>query len=534
MAAVQKPTGPVGPAGTKANQSPTSKAAADKAAAEKKGIEDKKEADKKKAAEKPPADPPLTIWGDSPLKAQKHWSKGIPLQSPVKIMPISGRYSGLKWEIGGPNSWLGLGVEKVSQSYGAEWKPISAAKYAPGVSFEKLSEQKFSLKTSFFDLKEDISHLTEGLKHLCEVSGSETTPPILLYLQGSMQCHVVLTSVKVEYAEALAGDRGYKQAESVDLEFLVVAGPGSGNAYLGGALTSTPQEALAAKKTDKQRLKDGAKAVVDNALGQCLGKKSRAGILDLIEKDKMEDVPSLVALDSEAFVTMAMAGKIPAATLNSNPQLKARFAETLATFMANRENGIARDRGEGSTGSRSVGLAGAARRSLENYYKSSDATKAVALQGIASRELQTEAENGRTAYQRILAAALGGTIDTDENIQEQGSPTNQRLKAFSCAFQLSKANLSTVTGSSDAADPQTVIKMNTFIDKHKAMSGDDIKEYQKAFGLKDEGQVLRLKQVLPAFSRADFEAKVNQKFGSGSGISGAALFSKFIGYTPTP
>ena len=52
------------------------------------------------------------------------------------------------------------------------------------------------------------------------------------------------------------------------------------------------------------------------------------------------------------------------------------------------------------------------------------------------------------------------------------------------------------------------------------------------FGLKDEGQVRRLTQILPASSRLDFEAKVNQKFGQGSGISGAALFSLFVAYTP--
>jgi hypothetical protein len=532
MAAVQKPTGPVGPAGKKANQSPASKAAADKAAAEKKGTDKAKVAEKK--VEKPPPDPPLTLYGESPLKAQRHWSKGVPLQSPVKIMPVSGRYAGMKWEIGGPSSWLGLAVEKVSQSYGAEWKPIAAGKYAPGVSFDKLSEQKFSLKASFFDLREDIAHLTEGLKHLTEVSGGDITPPILIYIQGSMQCHVVLTSVKVEYAEALSGEKGFKQAESVDLEFLVVAGIGSGNAYLGGALTSTPQEAIASKKTDKQRLKDGAKALVDNALGQCLGKASRAAILSLIEKNQMEDVPSLIRLDSESFVTLAMAGKIPAATLNGNPQLKARLAVTLATFLASRESGIARDRGGDSTGGRATGLGSAATRSLANYYQANDALAPAALLGIENQDIRDEAPNGRTAYQKIFNAVLTGTVDGDADIANQSGPTAKRMKAFSCAFQLSKANLSQVTGVSDAADPQTIVKMNTFIDKHKAMNPDDIKAYQTAFGLKDEGQVLRLKQVLPAYSRSDFEAKVNQKFGTGSGISGAALFSRFIAFVPPP
>lgn len=531
MAAVQKST-----TATKAatNTSPATKAAAAKTAADKKGTDAAKKAETKKV-ETVVKDPPLTIWGDSPLKSQKHWSKGDEkIQSPIKIMPISGRYAGMKWEIGGANSWLGIAVEEVSQSYAANWKPVAGGKYAPALSFENLGDQKFTVKTSFFDLKEDIAHLTEGLKHLMEVSDGSVAPPILLYLQGSMQCHVVLADVKVDYAEPLAGDRGFKQAKSIDLTFMVVAGIGSGNAYLGGAFTSTPQEALAAKKTDKQRLKDGSKAVVDNALGQCLGKTSRAAILKLIDEDKLEDVPSLVALDTESFVTLAMAGKIPAATLNSNAQLKAKFQSSLATFMADREQGIARDRGGDSTGSRSTGLSGSVARSVASYYQASDAGAPAALAQITNTDIRDEAQtNGRTAYQKILNAALTGTIDTDADVQEASSATNKRLKGFACAFQLSKANLSSVVGASNAADPQTIIKLNTFIDKHKALSGEDLKAYQTAFGLKDEGQVRRLVQVLPAYSRADFESKVNQKFGSGSGISGAALFSKFTAYTPT-
>lgn len=522
----------VGPAGKKTNQSPTKKAEVAKDKDKDKGKTPDKKVEKK--PEKPPADPPIDIFGVSPLKAQKIWPKGnLPIQSPVKIIPIDGRYVGMKWEIGGPNSWLGIAVDEVSQSYGADWTPNAAGTYAPGVSFSKLTEQKFSLKASFFDLKQDISHLTEGLKHLMEISGATKQPPILIYIQGDMQCHVVLTSVKVDYAEPLGGSRGFKQAKSVDLEFLVVAGPGSGNALLGGALTSTPQAQIAASKTDKQRLREGTKALVDNALAKCLGKASRDSIGKLIETDKLEDVSSLLALDEEAFVTLAVAGKIPATSLNSNPQLKARLTSALATFMAARENGVARDRGGSSTGSR-AGLGKAVTRELAAYYTADDLTAGAALSGVdrRSRDLASAAPNGREAYRDILAGILAGNLDTNTAVQDETKPAFQKLKIFSCAQQLGKANLSTIVGKSDANDPQTIVKMNTFIDKHKAKAGADIDEYKKAFGLTDEGQVLRLIQILPSSSRADFEAKVNQKFGSGSGISGAALFSKFTGYTP--
>lgn len=526
MAAVQKPTTTV-PA--KPNQSPTAKAAADKAAAAKKGKDDKAKVPEKKV-EKPPADPPIEAFSVSPLKAQKHWDKRIPLQSPVKIVPIDGRYANMKWEIGGENSWLGLAIDKVSQSYGADWKPVVSGTYAPGVSFSKLTEQKFSLKASFFDLNFDISHLTEGLKHLMEISGATKIPPILIYIQGDMQCNVVLTSVKVEYAEPLSGGRGFKQAESVDLEFMVVAGPGSGNALLGGALTSTPQGEIASKKTDKQRQLESARGLVDNALGKCLNKTSREAIGKLIETDKIDDLSSLLALDTEAFVTLAVAKKIPTERFTSNPQLKAKLTRDLATFMASRENGVARDRG-GNTKS-DLGLI--VTKELAAYYTASEATAGIPLGAITrrSRDLALQAPSGREAYQDMLDGILNGNIETNTNIGNEARGARNKQGMFTCAFQLGKANLSTIVGKSDANDPQTITKMNIFIDKHKALATADIDEYKKAFGLKDEGQVRRLTQILPVSSRLDFEAKVNQKFGQGSGISGVALFSMFVAYTP--
>lgn len=530
MPAVQRPT--TGPAANKpANQTPAAKAAADKAAAEKKGKDEKAKVPEKKV-EKPPADPPLDAFGVSPLKAQKHWEKGMPLQSPVKIVPIEGRYSGMKWEIGGGNSWLGLAIDKVSQSYGADWKPLESGTYAPGVSFSKLTEQKFSLKASFFDLTIDISHLTEGIKHLMEISGASKQPPILIYIQGDMQCNVVLTSVKVEYAEPLAGARGFKQAESVDLEFMVVAGPGSGNALLGAPFTSTPQAEIAGKKTDKQRQLDSAKVLVDNALGKCLNKTSRDAIGKLIEADKIDDVSSLLALDTEAFVTLAVSKKIPTATLAGNPQLKAKLTKDLARFMAARENGVARDRG----GNTQLGLGKAVTRELENYYTADAITAPVALAAISARSqlLESQAPSGRQAYQDMLEGILAGNIDSNANIRDENRGARDKQGMFTCAYQLGKANLSTIVGRSDSNDPATIAKINVFIDRHKALSSADIDEYKKAFGLADEGQVRRLVQILPASSRLDFETKVNKKFGQGSGISGAALFSKFVGYTPPP
>ena len=526
MAAVQKPV--TATAGNK-SPSPAKKAADIKAADIAKGKDAKAKAPEKKI-EKPPADPPLEAFGVSPLKAQKHWDKGVPLQSPVKIVPIEGRYANMKWEIGGENSWLGLGIDKVSQSYGADWKPVESGTYAPGVSFSKLTEQKFSLKASFFDLAIDISHLTEGIKHLMEISGASTQPPILIYIQGAMQCNVVLTSVKVEYAEPLAGSRGFKQAESVDLEFMVVAGPGSGNALLGAPFTSTPQSEIASKKTDKQRLRESARGLVDNALGKCLNKTSRDAIGKLIETDKIDDVSSLLALDTEAFVTLAVSKKIPTETLKNNPQLKAKITTALATFMASRENGVARDRG----GNTQLGLGPAVTRELADYYTASEATAPLLLAAIARRSetLEGQAPTGRQAYQDMLDGILRGNIDDNENIRNKNRAARDKLGMFNCAFQLGRANLSTIVGQSDANDPATIAKMNTFIDKHKALATADIDEYKKAFGLKDEGQVRRLTQILPASSRLDFEARVRQKFGEGSGISGTALFSMFVAYTP--
>lgn len=484
--------------------------------------------------------PAAAKYGDSPIKGQYVASKGKErLPQPLVLVPMSGRYQGMTYKVG---EWLGVAANEISQSYGANWEEVASGIYVPNVNFKSLTQEKFSVTLAFHSDIADVAHLTEGLKHLREISDDTTSPPILLYKQGSMKCFVVLTSVSVKYSYPNGGKPttdsaaglGFKYAESVSLEFIQVAAlnGGFGGTSRGGPLTSTPQESIASKLTDKQRKQLSQRTIIDAAIGDCMPPESTAQIKRLIKEDKLSDPSALLALDASAFVSLAIAQKIPSTLYASNPQILKKLEVDLAIFIAQQEDGVQRTPGKVAPGVVTNGFA--APRNLANYYIASNADAPAKLARLGP-DLQSQAPNGRKAYQDILAA-----IKTPEGVDKtpdlRKDQTGNRLskRSFACALNLARADLSSISGVQLTNDPAVIAKLAAFKDRRKALTEDDLKAAKTAFGLTGNNDVKKLFAILPVADRSAFELAVNQAFGRGGRISGTALWSKFAAYTDPP
>jgi hypothetical protein len=493
--------------------------------------EKKKEAPKEKITRGAAKDYKTQSYGVSPIQSQKLYGRGGEgILAPVKITPLSGRYAGITWEIGGT---LGIAIDKVSQAYSSKWEP-DKGKLAPTLSFKSQGADTFSLVVSFYDPVHDVLHLTEGLKHLREISGQDTTPPLLIYRQGDMvNCNVVLTDVNVEFKEPHPGNlRGFSQAEAT-LKFTNYAGAGSANAQLGAPFTSTPQNQKASSQTSRNRIKESRKRLVDAALAECLPTVARQQIESAIENDKLGDVATLQAMDPNAFVSLAIAGKILPATL-AGP-LNSKLRTSLALFVAQSEDGISSDSGTTPEGVIQGGLGVDSR--MAEYFIANDQDAPGKLSVLGSTTLQDQAVAARAAYLTILESVTAGNLNF--KLTEPSDPAFAVLKrkGFQCASQLARVDVSSLNGRSEAGDPAAINKLKLFYETNRQpdgkLSGENITTYKAAFGLENESEIKQLFAILPVNSKNDFVAAVNSTLAKNNPkISGLVLFSKFSNYTP--
>lgn len=491
--------------GVSGQKAATGTATTDKKTTDKKEA-DKKEADKTKdpgnkkggaAAEdfKKPS-----YMGPASLKSQKLDRKAQEHAQAVEITVLNGLLAGKTFKIG---QWLGVSAEEVSHESGAEWSAAGEKGVRNKLNFDKLSDRKFSLNLQFYDFTEDIAQLTENLEYLTAITGDSKRPPLLSYKQGKMvMTPVVCTSVKSTHKNPHIGQKGYRYAE-VSLEFMLNAGRDTEHA-LGGPLAPTPITDELRSQTQQERQKEGRNSVIASTLFPCLGEKGNSQLKDILAKDALGNVDSILSLENTTFVQLAISGTIPKSVLE-DAKVANKLKRDLAAVMALNESGIS-DMEE--------------RRFAE------------VLQGNStylSTTAQQQAEVTKPAYEQILKAVQEQKLAPNSEVFKQNNQeAGERLRALgTCGLRLRQAGAEQIKGDDPTKDRDTLDKLKSLLDKSNKgeIKDDDLK---KMFGIKTESQIRMIKNRGPFVSKSDFLKRASEiQSGEGSAL---ILWGNFENY----
>ncbi len=438
--------------------------------------------------------------GPSSLKGQHLDKKAQDPSLSVQITVLNGDCAGKTFKIG---QWLGVTVDEVSHNSGAEWSGAGEGGIRSKLNFSKLSDRKFNLKLQLYDFNEDITQLAENLEYLTAVTGDNKRPPLLTYKQGKLiMTPVVCLGISTTYKNAHIKDKGYKYAE-VSLDFMLNAGRDSEHA-LGGPLAPTPLADELRSQTQKERQKEGRDEVIKTTLFACLGDKGNSQLKDLLSKDALGNVDSILALENTVFAQLAISGIIPVTVLQ-DPKVANKVKRDVASVLAYNEPGIS---------------------DME------ERKFAEALQGnsvVLSPTAQQQLAITKPAYEQIVKAISDQKLSpNDEVFKQQNQDAAERLRNMgSCGLRLRQTGAEQIKGDDPTKDNETLTKLKSLLDK--ANKGDiSDKDLQKIFLTKTEAQLRVIKSRSPYVSKTDF-LKRGSEVQSGEG-SALVIWGNFETY----
>lgn len=455
------------------------------------------EKDKKPAATTKPAIPKQNYKGPSPIQFQHRDIRGQPDYLPVKIVILTGPYTGLKLD-------LGIAINEVSHSESSTWESQAGDKknagigIRPGLNFTGITTREISFNLTFYDTTHDISHLVENLKHIAQIGESEKATPKLLFIQGDLRAvECVCVDLKDKYSEPLPGlIKGFRKCE-VDLNLKLIGGAGNPNA-LGGPLTSTPLEDQRSKTTQAAQQKKARLFRIQELMAPCLKAAGSQELEKLVQSDQMADLEAISRLSPDVFVQSAIAGVFSAETLKSE-RLQSKLKQDLALVMSQNENGIANTNGV---------------RNFATALASGNAS-------LLPKNIQDQLALTTPDFNLILGHVKSQTLDEKSEIydREKNPTAGERLYGLgSCGLQLRRSGGAALKPI-DKDDAAVLKKINDFF-KGKP-SDEDVK---KRFGLETESQIRTVKNGQPYQSKEQF---LNHSSQNSAGMTGYSLWSKF-------
>lgn len=273
----------------------------------------------------------------SPIKEQKRELKGPNeiTRDPLEIVFLTGKFQGKKLNLDPKDSsFLGTGINEISQEQSAEWDRDDSDQVRSGANFKRISPRSFSMEVVFYDEQHDVSHLVEQLAAMQEVDTDLGTPPLLHITQGHMELvHSVCTRISSKYKHPLLGKKGFHWAQ-VDLSFEMYGGKGSPQAYA-PPLSSTPLGEITERQSATERNQEGSEEVAELLLGDCLGDRGKKALNDILQDGGkgLHDPEEILNLPSDTRLQLAIAGSFPD-KIYQNEKVRKRLREDLAAAIS--------------------------------------------------------------------------------------------------------------------------------------------------------------------------------------------------------
>jgi len=413
---------------------------------------------------------------------------------------------------------LGFNIKEFSMNQSQNWEPGKGQTIQVGHNFTNVSPWSFSLNWEYWGLWDDIHQLAALCQHMGTIDPKLSTPPKLQFSFGSATIDpVVCKSIDIKFDTPLPGNKGMRHA-TVSASFELEAGQGTKHQYSPPLAPNALSDRIR-NLTETEREREGLIGVTRSTLAPCLGKKESEAVANLLKDNKIGDEGTLLALDANTFIQLAVAGTIPKATL-AKPEFEEKLKNDLAAQMAKAENG--------TTPATSVQLTAALLSgdpsALPGKFTTSQSERRTDTKGVETVKDTTLYERIAGDYQAILTAVKDQKLSANDDVFNPiKNPTAQgRLTATAgCGLDL-RNNGAPKIAKTEGKDAVLLAGVNQAISRAK--TDEDIK---RLFNLPDntpETVIRKIKNSAPYQSKDEFLAKSSY---NQLGLTGHSLWSSF-------
>lgn len=265
------------------------------------------------------------------IMSQKRDAKFDPFYDPIKITILTGVYKGMDLD-------LGLNVVQLGESQQANWEDTPGKAIRVGANFSNISSRSIDMSIEFSSINEDIRPLVEAIAHLHEITDTSHTPPLVQITSGkTMIDPCVCESFDAQYDEPLPGGGGFRHC-AVNLKFKMLGGKGTKH-QLAKPLTNTPVKAIADKKSESDRAKEGEQQIVKQQLAKCLGETGNKELENLLDGDKFKQVEEVLKLSPSTLIQLLVSGLIPKDVMD-DPKIQEKLKQDLAIAIADKSRWV--------------------------------------------------------------------------------------------------------------------------------------------------------------------------------------------------
>jgi hypothetical protein len=413
---------------------------------------------------------------------------------------------------------LGFNVQEVSMSQSVNLEDGQGQTIQVGHQFNNVSPWSFNLSWEYWGLWEDVFQLAALCQHMQKIDEKLKRPPRLQFTLGvAVIDPISCNSLDIKLDKPLPRDKGMRHA-TVTATFKLEAGQGTKHQYSPPLAPNALSDRIRSL-TETEREKQGMIGATRTALAPCLGKEGSEKVANLLKDNKLGDDSTLLSLDPNTFIQLAVAGTIPKETL-AKPEFQEKLKTDLAARIAKSENGV--------TPSTSQQLAEALQSGdpalLPGQFTTPSQDTRVGAKDAETTTSTTLYERISGDYQTILTAIKDQKLSpNDEVFSPLKNPTAQgRLTAAAgCGLDL-RNNGAPKIAKTEGSDAVLLAGINQAI--ANAKTDDDLK---RIFSLPDntpETVLRKLKNGVPYKTKDDFLAKSSY---NQMGITGYSLWSSF-------
>jgi len=413
---------------------------------------------------------------------------------------------------------LGFNIKEFSMNQSQNWEAGSGQTIQVGHNFTNVSPWSFSLNWEYWGLWDDVHQLAGLCQHLGTIDPKLSTPPKLQFTFGSATIDkIVCKSLDIKFDTPLPGNKGMRHA-TVTATFELEAGQGTKHQLSPPLVPNALSDRIRAL-TETERERQGLIGITRSTLAPCLGQKGSEAVANLLKDNKIGDEGTLLALDANTFIQLAVAGTIPKATL-AKPEFEEKLKNDLAAQMAKAENG--------TTPATSAQLASALVNgdplALPGSFTTSQSERRTDTKGVETTKDTTLFERISGDYQSILTAVKDQKLSpNDEVFNLTKNPTAQgRLTATAgCGLDL-RNNGAPKIAKTEGKDALLLAGINQAISRAK--TDEEIKKLLNLPENTPETVIRKIKNGVPYQSKDQFLSKSSY---NQLGITGHSLWSSF-------
>jgi hypothetical protein len=413
---------------------------------------------------------------------------------------------------------LGFNIKEFSMNQSQNWESGKGQTIQVGHNFTNVSPWSFNLNWEYWGLWDDVHQLAALCQHMGTIDPKLSTPPKLQFSFGTATIDpVVCKSIDIKFDTPLPGNKGMRHA-TVTATFELEAGQGTKHQYSPPLAPNALSDRIR-NLTETEREREGLIGVTRSTLAPCLGKKQSEAVANLLKDNKIGDEGTLLGLDANTFIQLAVAGTIPKATL-AKPEFEEKLKNDLAAQMAKAENGTT----PATSAQLTSALLNGDPSALPEKFTSSQSERRTDAKGVETVKDTTLYERIAGDYQAILTAVKDQKLSANDDVFNPiKNPTAQgRLTATAgCGLDL-RNNGAPKIAKTEGKDAVLLAGVNQAISRAK--TDEDIK---RLFNLPDntpETVIRKIKNGAPYQSKDEFLAKSSY---NQLGITGHSLWSSF-------